>query len=212
MSGRPRPTKHDLAYLLAAVIVLLISGMLQGCDDKAPSGAVALKIPRGYVDRLYIDTGERLRLFGPFVGYYFKPETPGDLSRLRFVCFNERQFYTTDLPANTHLYDGEARLTRLPEVDYELPRESRINPVYFKQAPALWLGTRPDPRDQFVHFHSCYDASGPLRTGYWLRHIARDAFIYDMGGRVAKESPLYHEVDPGPDTAFARIIEFDRGP
>jgi hypothetical protein len=33
-----------------------------------------------------------------------------------------------------------------------------------------------------------------------------------MGGRVGKDSPLYHRVSSGPDRDFARIIEFDRGP
>jgi hypothetical protein len=32
--------------------------------------------------------------FGPFVGYYFRPENPRDLSRLQFVCFNENRFYS----------------------------------------------------------------------------------------------------------------------
>jgi hypothetical protein len=38
------------------------------------------------------------------------------------------------------------------------------------------------------------------------------AFTYDMGGRVGPDSVLYHKVMPGSDKAFARIIEFDRGP
>ena len=49
-------------------------------------------------------------------------------------------------------------------------------------------------------------------TGYWIRHVAVSDFTYDMGGRVGKESPLYHRVRKGPDRDFARIIEFDRGP
>ncbi|MGA9534804.1 MAG: hypothetical protein WBR24_02745 [Desulfobacterales bacterium] len=43
--------------------------------------------------------------FGPFVGYYFRPENPGDLSRLRFVCFNENRFYSLDMPNGAKLSD-----------------------------------------------------------------------------------------------------------
>lgn len=79
-------------------------------------------------------------------------------------------------------------------------------------SPSPWIDSRPEPRDEFLHFHSCYDARGPVLTGYWLRHEAVSEFTYDMGGRVDRESPLYHEVRPGTDKDFARIIEFDSGP
>ena len=43
--------------------------------------------------------------FGPFVGCYFRPEDPGDLSRLGFVCFNENRFYSLDMPNGAKLSD-----------------------------------------------------------------------------------------------------------
>lgn len=42
--------------------------------------------------------------------------------------------------------------------------------------------------------------------------MAVDEFTYDMGGRVGPDSPLYHEVTPGTDRDFAKIMEFDYGP
>jgi hypothetical protein len=63
-----------------------------------------------------------------------------------------------------------------------------------------------------VHFHSCYNGIGPVLIGYWLRHTAAADFTYDMGGRVAENSPLYHRVQKGVDRDFAKIIEFDKGP
>lgn len=84
--------------------------------------------------------------------------------------------------------------------------------MFFPEAPAAWKDTRPEPRDEFVHFHSCHDANGPSRAGYWIRHVGAASFVYDMGGRVTAESPLHHGVSPGPDADFARVIEFDRGP
>jgi hypothetical protein len=149
------------------------------------------------------------------VGYYFKPAAAGDFSRLDFICFNERSFYTNDLPANARLFEGQAQLRRLTESGQPVPAPSdneRIVPVFFKQAPNAWLRTRPLPLDEYLHFHSAYDDVGAVRYGYWLRHVARAAFTYDMGGRVHSGSPLYHEVKPGPDMAFARILEFDHGP
>jgi hypothetical protein len=151
--------------------------------------------------------------FGPFVGYYFRPDDPGDLTRLHFICYNERGFYASDAPGNALLYEGEARLAQLPEVGFPLPAEGgRIRPVPFVDAPASWLAARPEPQAEFVHFHSAYDATGPARVGYWLRHEARGRFTYDMGGRVGPEGPLYHRVLPGPDRSFAHLVEFDWGP
>jgi len=121
----------------------------------------------------FVHNGRLLR-FGPFVGYYFRPEVPGEMRRIRLVCFNERNFYSSD-------------------------------------APAAWLESRPEPRDAYGHFHSCHDASGPVLTGFWIRHVAVRDFTYDMGGRVGPGSPLYHRVRKGEDRDFARIIEFDRG-
>lgn len=195
------------SWLLAAVCSL----MLLGCgsrDDPPP----ALKVPRGYLSTLEIEMDGRLLGFGPFVGYYFKPEARDHLKKIRFVCFNERTFYTQDLPENTELFRGEAVFARLANVDFKIPATHRINPVYFSDAPAEWTAVRPEPKNEFVHFHSCYDAQGPVLAGYWIRHTATAAFTYDMGRRVGPDSPLYHQVVPGPDRAFARIIEFDRGP
>jgi len=150
--------------------------------------------------------------FGPFVGYYFRPVDPRDLGRLSFVCFNEKRFYSSDMPDGAKLYEGTAVLVTLPAADIAIPAQDRINPVFFQEAPEGWRNSRPEPQDEFVHFHSGYDSTGPVLTGYWIRHVAVSEFTYDMGGRVGKESPLYHRVRRGPDRDFARIIEFDRGP
>lgn len=169
-------------------------------------------IPHGYVATLQIDQDGRRLGFGPFVGYYFRPPDPADLRTLTFVCFNERQFYTLDLPDGEQLFEGTAVRATLPDTGFRVPRSARINPVFFPEAPHAWPASRPVPRDEFVHFHSCYDAAGSVRTGYWLRHVAVTNFTYDMGGRVGERSPLFHAVTAGVDTNFARIIEFDRGP
>jgi hypothetical protein len=185
--------------------------MLPGCTltDNSPP---ALDVPRGYVPTIEIELNDRILGFGPFVGYYFRPDIPEGFSRLKFVCFNEQSFYTNDLPANSKLFEGEAVLTELTGTTVKIPDAHRINPVFFPNAPVVWLKNRPEPQDEFVHFHSCYDAQGPVLTGYWLRHRAITSFTYDMGGRVDPNSPLYHEVTPGIDSRFAQIVEFDRGP
>ncbi|MFW6011648.1 MAG: hypothetical protein ACOC8R_01040 [Desulfosalsimonas sp.] len=183
----------------------------QGCE-KPGSGAKDPDVPRGYASEIQVETEDRLMNFGPFVGYYFKPENPGDFTRVKFVCFNERSFYTNDLPENAKLFEGRAVLTSLPDTGFDLPESGRINPVYFSDAPAEWLATRPEPKDEFVHFHSCYDAQGAVLAGYWIKHDAVAEFTYDMGGRVGPDSSLYHEVSPGIDRDFAKIIEFDYGP
>ncbi len=195
-----------------AIALFCLAAFGCGPTDKGESARVALDVPRGYTSTLEIEKGDRLLGFGPFVGYYFKPETLDDLSRLHFVCFNERSFYTKDVPENAKLFEGSAILTELADVNRPLPDAHRINPVYFADAPKQWLENRPEPKDAFLHFHSCYDAAGPVLTGYWVRHIGAATFTYDMGGRVGSDSPLYHPVTPGVDKAFARIIEFDRGP
>ena len=200
---------------LLSVMVLFVCFMFwiggAGCGQ-TNNEAMSLSVPRGYVSTVEIDMNGRRVGFGPFVGYYFKPKAPGDLTRLEFVCFNERSFYTRDLPENASLFEGEAVFTRLPDANVTLPVGNRINPVFFSEAPANWLETRPSPEDAFLHFHSCYDVAGPVRAGYWIRHVGMAAFTYDMGGRVGPDSPLYHQVHPGVDKAFARIMEFDRGP
>lgn len=197
----------------AGVVVMICCVLLlgQGCAKGADETA-APAVPRGYLPVLEIEAGDRLLGFGPFVGYYFKPERFGDMSRLRFVCYNARRFYAADAPENALLFRGEAVLVHLPESDIPLPQSHRINPIFFSGAPSQWLESRPEPKDEYVHFHSCYDSSGPVRTGYWIRHEALRTFTYDMGGRVGSDSPLYHGVRPGIDKGFARIIEFDRGP
>ncbi|MFO7752670.1 MAG: hypothetical protein R6V41_06085 [Desulfobacteraceae bacterium] len=201
---------------LMMLSLCVFMGMMSGCRSESktdgPDGASGVVIPHGYMDRLEQVHDGRLVGFGPFVGYYFRPEDPGDLSRLRFVCFNENRFYSSDMPDGAKLYQGTAVRATLPRSEEVIPARDRINPVFFEDAPEAWRETRPEPRDEFVHFHSCYDGTGPARTGYWIRHVAASEFTYDMGGRVGKESPLYHRVHKGPDLDFARIIEFDRGP
>ncbi len=162
--------------------------------------------------RLDIQLKDRLLGFGPFVGYYFKPENPKDLTRLSFVCYNEDSFFTRDLPENTLLFEGDAVLTQLVDTGFRLPSDDRINPVFFGAAPRKWVNDRPRPRDEYLHFHSCYDGLGPVLAGYWIRHKGKASFTYDMGGRIGPDSPLYHEVHPGIDKQFAKIMEFDAGP
>jgi hypothetical protein len=176
-----------------------------------PAVAPAVATPRGYYPQLeLLYQGQQLS-FGPFVGYYFRPENGDDLTRLRFRCYNERQFYTDQLPADTLLFEGEAILSSLPRVQAQARSDARIEPVFFAEAPPEWLETRPAPQDQFVHFHSAYSASGPSYTGYWLRHQPVRSFIYNMGGRVGADSPLYHQATPGEPQHFPHIIEFDAG-
>lgn len=196
-------------YRLLAAVLLLAACSASGPGERE----VPLTVPHGYVDRLeIIRDGHRYR-FGPFVGYYFRPTTPPHLERLHFVVFNQRRFYTLDQPANARLYEGSARLQSLPETGFQPPAgDDRIQPVFFEDAPAAWLESRPQPQDEYLHFHSCYDAAGAASLGYWLRHVAVSAFTYDMGGRVTSQSPLHHKVRPGVDRHFARIVEFDRGP
>lgn len=193
-------------------IVLWIVLAACGTDSTAPAPEKPT-VPRGYLHRLEIQVDDRVLSFGPFVGYYFKPSSGDDLSQLDFVCFNERSFYTRDLPANTLLYRGHARWQRLPDTGTAIPADGgRIVPIYFSQAPDAWWRSRPAPGDEYVHFHSAHDGRGAVYYGYWLRHTAKARFTYDMGGRVSPESPLHHRVAPGPDRQFARIIEFDHGP
>jgi hypothetical protein len=194
----------------AAGLVLVL--LLNAACERSGQETLALEVPRGFVSEIRVEDGDRILGFGPFVGYYFRPQNPGDLTRLEFVCFNERSFYTRDLPENAKLFEGKAVLTRLPDTGFQIPDSDRINPVFFPDAPEQWLATRPEPKDAYVHFHSCYDARGPVLTGYWIRHEGMASFTYDMGGRVGPDSPLFHEVSPGIDHDFARIIEFDHGP
>lgn len=188
---------------------------MSGCrSDQGTDGSSdhVISVPHGYMARLEQVHDGGMIGFGPFVGYYFRPEDPRDLSLLKFVCFNENRFYSSDMPDGAKLYEGTAVLTTLPLTDSVIPARARINPVFFHEAPEDWLNTRPEPGDEFVHFHSCYNAAGSVLTGYWIRHVAVSEFTYDMGGRVDKKSPLYHRVRRGPDRDFARIVEFDRGP
>ena len=176
-----------------------------------PTALAAVEAPRGYYAQLeFIHEGQRLT-FGPFVGYYFRPEQGDDLTRLIFRCYNERQFYTDQLPVNTLLFEGEAVLRSLPQIRALPQTDVRIEPIFFAEAPPEWLQSRPDPQDQFVHFHSAYSASGPSYTGYWLRHQPVVSFTYNMGGRVTADSPLYHQAAPGAPQHFPHIIEFDAG-
>ncbi|MBF0233043.1 MAG: hypothetical protein HQK65_08390 [Desulfamplus sp.] len=198
-----------------SLLLICVCAVMSGCGsdqgtDGSSDGVVA--VPHGYMSRLEQVHDGRMIVLGPFVGYYFRPEDPGDLSCLRFVCFNENLFYSSDMPEGAKLYEGTAVRTTLPLTDAVIPSQDRINPVFFQEAPEAWLNTRPEPRDEFVHFHSCYNGTGSVMTGYWIRHVAVSEFTYDMGERVGKESPMYHRVSKGIDRDFARIIEFDRGP
>ena len=194
-------------YLICLLILLAASA----CgEDAGRRQRVDLEVPPGYQATLEVMAGGTLHSLGPFVGYYFKP-APG-LEHLKFICFNERIFYAGDMPQNAKLFEGEAVLTRLPGEDSSIPQGAeRITPVFFPQAPEAWLKTRPQPVEEFCHFHSLHSARGASLWGYWLRHRALAAFSYDMGDRVGVGSPLYHKVEPGPDLHFAKIIEFDRG-
>lgn len=196
-------------------VLLLATLLLWNACGPTGSGRreVPLEVPHGYVGRLEIVRDGHLYRFGPFVGYYFRPKTPASLERLQFVVFNERRFYTLDQPLNARLYEGEAVLRVLPKTGWQLhSTANRMQPVFFEDAPAAWLESRPQPQNEYLHFHSGYDAAGAARVGYWLRHVAVAAFTYDMGGRVSPDSPLYHSVQPGVDRNFARIVEFDNGP
>jgi hypothetical protein len=199
-----------LTLLLTVASVVAMSGCRSDQGIDGSGGVVA--VPHGYMARLEQVHDGRMIGFGPFVGYYFRPDDPRDLRRLQFICFNENRFYSSDMPDGAKLFEGTAVRTSLPEADIAIPTQERINPVFFPEAPEAWRNTRPEPQDVFVHFHSGYNGVGPVRTGYWLRHVAVADFTYDMGGRVGKESPLYHRVHKGPDRDFARIVEFDRGP
>ena len=127
---RRAETKMSSALVLFVCFMFWIGG--SGC---APTGtdAISLSVPRGYVSIIELDMDGRRVGFGPFVGYYFKPKEPGDLTRLAFICFNEQSFYTRDMPENAKLFEGEAVFTRLPEADMDLPSEHRINPRFFSE-------------------------------------------------------------------------------
>jgi hypothetical protein len=196
--------------LAAALLTLFVLG---GCGEAPSNGASAPDVPHGYQSTLRVMQNGTAATFGPFMGYYFRPEDPSDLSRLRFVCFNEDGFYSSDAPVNAKLFEGTAVLTRLPGNRNDQPQgQERILPVFFDEAPKEWLETRPEPQDEFLHFHSMHDGRGARMDGYWVRHEAVADFTYDMGGRVEDGSPLYHRVTRGLDSDFARIVEFDKGP
>lgn len=207
--------RSEIRQVLSLALALLGLLACGGAPDSQGDRSVKLEVPRGYVARLEVVEGERRYRFGPFVGYYFFPADPKNLRHLNFVVYNEDAFYTPELPVNAKLFDGQAVLTTLPDVGRSLPgvdAKDRIHPIFFEQAPQQWLQSRPRPRDEYLHFHSCYDARGAVRHGYWLRHVGVAEFFYDMGGRVSAGSPLFHRVKKGVDRDFARIIEFDRGP
>ena len=197
--------KTKVTVLLALLLALHLA---------VPARPLALEgqAPRGYYTQLDLALDGKLLTFGPFVGYYFKPVDPADLTRINFLCFNQGQFYTRDLPAGALLFEGTAILATLPDVRPLPDPNQRINPVFFAQAPPQWLAARPSPQKDFRHFHSAYSAAGATLTGYWLRHQPVTAFTYDMGGRLRPDSPLYHQAEPGKTGRFPRIIEFDFGP
>ena len=175
-------------------LMLLMAGLglAVACSGQKETGSVELQIPRGYQQILEITDGGQILSFGPFVGYYFKPPDPQDLTRLSLVCFNENQFYTKDLPENAKLFTGEAVFATLQEAGHPVSSDKRINPIFFSEAPAAWKASRPTPQDEFLHFHSCYDANGPVMSGFWVRHVGEASFTYDMGGRVSEEIGRAH--------------------
>jgi hypothetical protein len=191
---------------------LLALCLLAACGSGTEGDAVALDVPEGFQPVVELERNGNILQAGPFVGYYFRPVQAGDPSRLEFVCFNEEGFYASDMPVNARLFEGDAVLATLPDAGTVPERGGRIRPVFFRDAPGAWLATRPEPAEEFRHFHSCHGPDGASRTGYWLRHRAVAAFTYDMGGRVGPDSRLHHRVEPGVDTDFARIVEFDFGP
>lgn len=200
-----------LQKTLAAGAALFLAATCVSCKQDQDRGR-ELSIPAGYYATLDITQGSRLYRFGPFVGYYFRPQDPNNLQRLDFFCFNEQNFYTLDLPENALLFSGEAVFAVLPDTEFKQPvGKERIVPVFERSIPEKWKATRPAPKQEFRHFHSVHDAQGAAMTGYWLRHVADKDFTYDMGGRVGKDSPLYHKVVPGVDLQFPFIVEFDHG-
>jgi hypothetical protein len=108
---------------------------LSACGQDRTS-ADALRVPRGFFRTLRIETAGGIVSFGPFIGYYFAPESGSDLSRLRFVCFNERTHYTRDLPENALLFEGQARCTVLPDADFDIPYTTAPHPARINVLPA----------------------------------------------------------------------------
>ena len=196
------------------MIRMLVAGlilMLTGCQD-GPALDNQPQVPRGYYAQLEIIHNGQQQTFGPFVGYYFKPVKPDNLEHLSFICFNERGFYTDQLHDGALLFTGDAVLTTLPDSQTRPYPEQRINPVFFESAPREWLASRPEPQEEYVHFHSAYNSQGAVLTGYWLRHRAKQPFTYNMGGRLNERSPLFHLASPDQPENFPHIIEFDFGP
>jgi len=81
---------------------------------------LSINTPFRAFDLYWVGVDGRRIGFGPFVGYYFRPEDPRNLSRLQFVCFNENKFYSSDMPDGARLYEGTAVRTTLPEPQFEM--------------------------------------------------------------------------------------------
>lgn len=211
MSDRPLLGAVLLSAVLPGAMLLAVAG---GCrPQEPPRPPLPLVVPHGFTSTLHFVREGHLYRFGPFVGYYFRPTVRGDFGRVEFVCFNEQGFYASDMPTDAKLFTGEGVLAELEPIEGAVPQgDGRIQPVFFDDAPPAWLNARPEPRHEFLHFHSTYDAAGAALVGYWLSHRAVDEFTYDMGGRVDETSPLWHRTRPGPDREFPRIVEFDSGP
>lgn len=198
--------------LLAALLLLVIAGCGKG-EPPADSPSPSVPVPHGFTATLQILRDGHLYRFGPFVGYYFRPVELGNFNRVEFVCFNESGFYTSEMPIGAKLFTGQGVLAELKPIEGAVPQgDQRIQPVFFDDAPPTWLANRPEPQQEFLHFHSLHDAAGPALLGYWMNHRAVNNFTYDMGGRVDQTSPLWHRAQRGIDQDFPRIIEFDRGP
>ena len=92
-----------LTLLLTVACAVAMSGCRSDQDIDGSAGVVA--VPHGYMARLEQVHDSRMIGFGPFVGYYFRPEDPSDLSRLQFICFNEKRFYSSDMPDGAKLFE-----------------------------------------------------------------------------------------------------------
>ena len=122
-----------LTLLLTVASAVAMSGCRSDQGIGGSGGVVA--VPHGYMARLEQVHDGRMIGFGPFVGYYFRPDDPRDLSRLQFICFNENRFYSSDMPDGAKLFEGTAVRSTLPEADIAIPTQERINPVFFPEAP-----------------------------------------------------------------------------
>jgi len=123
-----------LTLLLTCACAAVMSGCRSDQGTDGSSGGLAV-VPHGYMARLEQVHDGRMIGFGPFVGYYFRPEDPEDLSWLRFVCFNENRFYSSGIPDGAKLYEGTAlRATRPGSMSPSPPMKGSIR-YFFRKRP-----------------------------------------------------------------------------